>query len=101
MESWILILALVLLGALYFRTRVNTARDVARNADAAPFLALLGARKNGQEKLSPQAIAFALRRCAFCAGGEACRQKVAANLPLPDTCPNASFLARSRDLRSA
>lgn len=43
---------------------------------------------------SVEALAYAARRCVFCASGADCRQRLAAGTPPPAHCPNAGFFAR-------
>jgi hypothetical protein len=40
------------------------------------------------------ALAYAARRCAFCASGTDCRRRVAAGTPPPAHCPNSAMFAR-------
>jgi uncharacterized protein DUF6455 len=41
-----------------------------------------------------EALAYAARRCAFCAAGGDCRQRVAAGTPPPEHCPNGAMFER-------
>ena len=43
------------------------------------------------DALGVEALAFAVRRCAFCGSGEQCRQRLAAGAPAPADCPNAEL----------
>lgn len=40
------------------------------------------------------ALAYAARRCTFCASGADCRRRVAAGTPPPAHCPNSAMFAR-------
>jgi len=93
MESLTLIAAVGLLLAFFVYALSRAWRNLA-NADTAPLLTLLGSLRAGQEEPNPEAAARALRRCTLCSASEACRQKLAAGLPVPDSCPNAAFTAR-------
>lgn len=41
-----------------------------------------------------EALAYAARRCAFCASGRDCRRRVAAGTPPPAHCPNGAMFER-------
>lgn len=41
-----------------------------------------------------ETLAYAARRCAFCASGADCRRRVAAGTPPPAHCPNGAMFER-------
>lgn len=47
-----------------------------------------------QDAAGLEALAYAARRCAFCASGADCRRRVAAGTPPPAHCPNGAMFAR-------
>ena len=91
MESWMLIAALALPGALLAYALARACRKVVQDVETAPLLTLL---RSARQEPDPVAAGHALRRCSFCSAAEICRQRIAAKAPIPEYCPNADFLAR-------
>ena len=97
MESLMLVAGALLIGALFAYAVAKAWRNALRSSDGPPPLfTMLGLRGRAadqvQDELGADAIAVALRRCAFCSSGESCRERAGAGLPMPDYCPNAAFI---------
>lgn len=73
-------------------------RHVLRDKAALPLYGMLKHRGltlvEAGDQVGVDALAHAARRCAFCAAGADCRQRVAAGEPAPADCPNTGLFAR-------
>ena len=73
-------------------------RHVLRDKAALPLYGMLKHRGltlvEAGDQVGVDTLAHAARRCAFCAAGAGCRQRIAADEPAPADCPNSGLFAR-------
>ena len=76
----------------------NAWRHVLHDKAALPLYGMLKHRGltlvEAGDQVGVDALAYAARRCAFCAAGVDCRQRIAAGEPTPADCPNSGLFAR-------
>lgn len=94
MTAFLVLVYLVIL-ALVGSALANAWRQAVHQTAPLPLFGMLRnlglSPGEADDVASFEELAYAARRCAFCASGKDCRRRVAAGTPPPAHCPNGAI----------